>query len=67
MNWFKRLALASQLILSFTVVAVVALLVGLQGMAGTSKVDSMLKDMYQNELLSISYVGAASHQGRVDA
>jgi len=61
-NWFRNLKLAYQLILSFLTVAVVALIIGLVGLANTAKVTGMVKEMYENRLISVQHVGAASHE-----
>jgi len=62
MNWFKNLRLASQLILAFLVVATMSLVIGIAGLSNTNKVTAMVKDMYENRLLSVQYVGKASHE-----
>ena len=62
MNWFKNLRLATQLIVAFSLVAVVALIIGLIGISGTNQVNAMVKGMYEEQLIPVKDVGAASHQ-----
>ena len=59
MQWFRNLKLTSQLILSFVAVALTAVLVGGMGLANTRKMEGLLLDMYDNNLMSINYVGEA--------
>jgi len=62
MNWFKNLRLATQLIVAFSLVALVALIIGLIGISGTNRVNAMVKNMYEEQLIAVRDVGAASHQ-----
>ncbi|WP_306599376.1 methyl-accepting chemotaxis protein [Geothrix sp. 21YS21S-2] len=59
MEWYKSLKLATQLMLAFSLVALVSVTVGLLGMSNTGKVDGMMKDMFDNNLMSLKYVGEA--------
>ncbi|WP_306601474.1 methyl-accepting chemotaxis protein [Geothrix sp. 21YS21S-2] len=63
MTWFRNLRLASQLILSFFLVALVAVLVGLRGMSNTRTVSGMMTDLYENNLTSVALVGKARSAG----
>jgi methyl-accepting chemotaxis protein len=56
MNWFKKLKLATQLVLSFAAVALVTVLVGAMGLVNTGKLGGLLDDMYRNDLLALKYV-----------
>ena len=60
MNWYKRLALAKQLISAFLVVAMIAVAIGLAGLAQTQKVALMLQDMHDNQLLPIQQLHSAN-------
>jgi len=62
MNWFKNLRLATQLIVAFSLVALVALVIGLIGISGTSEVNTMVKEMYEEQLVSVKDVGTSSFQ-----
>ncbi len=59
MKWYRNQKLATQLILSFFLVALVAVVVGLRGMGNIRKVAGMMTDMYENQLTSVSLVGKA--------
>ena len=48
MNWFKNLRLATQLILSFVLVALIAGAVGAIGIANVNKLAASDKNMYEN-------------------
>jgi len=61
-NWFKQLRLLKKLILSFTAVAFISVLVGWQGLSSVSRMETAIDDMYQNNLLSLRYVGTARSQ-----
>ncbi|BDU72219.1 methyl-accepting chemotaxis protein [Mesoterricola silvestris] len=63
MTWYRNLKLATQLILAFTLVALVAVLVGLRGLGNTRTVAGMMKEMYDNNLISVSLVGKARSAG----
>jgi len=62
MNSYKNLKLATQLILAFVLVALIAVVIGAVGLNGTREFSGMIKDMYNNQLTPIKDVGAASHQ-----
>jgi len=53
MTWFKQLRLATQLVTAFIVVALIAVAIGLAGLAQTRKVADMVKDMHDNQLIPI--------------
>ena len=62
MNWYKRLALAKQLVSAFLAVAMIAVAIGLAGLAQTQKVALMLQDMHDNQLLPIQQLNAGVGQ-----
>jgi methyl-accepting chemotaxis protein len=62
MNWFKQLRLATQLIVSFTLVAIIALGIGLIGMVSTSRLGGLNTDLYQKQLEPVRDVSAANYQ-----
>ena len=53
MAWFKHLRLAAQLGTAFLVVALIAVAVGLAGLAQTRKAGALVKDIHDNQLLPI--------------
>jgi methyl-accepting chemotaxis protein len=62
MNWFKQLRLATQLILSFVVVAIIALVIGGIGMFSVDRMNVRSRAMYENQLVPVRDVGAANYQ-----
>src|SRR5512141_3182878 len=62
MNWFKNLKLAVQLTLTFGLVAIVALIIGLVGLSSTAQMNGMVRSIYQNQLIPVKDVAGASHQ-----
>jgi methyl-accepting chemotaxis protein len=55
MNWLKSLRLSTQLYAAFFLVALIAVLVGVFGIRGTSALAYIIDDTYQNCTLSIFY------------
>jgi methyl-accepting chemotaxis protein len=60
MTWFKNLRLASQLILSFIIVGLVSVITGGFGLYGTSTISRMMTDNYNNNVMSMKYIGDAN-------
>ena len=53
MQWFNQLKLATKLILAFILVAVIGTGIGFMGMRATARVNAMLNNMYENNLMPI--------------
>jgi len=51
MNWFMQLKLATKLLLSFLLIAILGTVIGIVGMNSTSQVNDMLNDMYVNRFV----------------
>jgi hypothetical protein len=59
MGWFKSLRLAVQLNLAFSLVALVAVAVGMLGIRGAMEIHTLMDDAYQNCTVSIVYMAKA--------
>src|SRR5689334_6116864 len=53
MQWFYDLKIATKLLLSFTLVALITAAVGWVGLSGTARMHATSVDMYANQLLPI--------------
>ncbi|MDR3669562.1 MAG: methyl-accepting chemotaxis protein [Holophaga sp.] len=60
MNWFKSLRLAAQLNVSFVLVAIITVVVGLFGIQGSLKIHNLMDDSYSNNTMSILYTANAN-------
>ncbi len=59
MKWFFNLKIGTKLLAGFSIVCAITAIVGYQGISNMSKINSMLNDMYSNQLIGISYVKSA--------
>jgi methyl-accepting chemotaxis protein len=59
-NWFKSLRLATQLYLAFTLVAMIAVVVGIFGIQGSLNLHQMMENTYANNTLGIIYATNAN-------
>ena len=59
MNWFKQLKLATQLLTAFVAVALVSVAIGLVGLTNTARANATLKSVFDNNILSLQYIGNA--------
>ena len=57
MNWFLNLKIRTKLLLSFTLVALFILAAGLYSTIQITKVNSNLKNIYNNDLQSVKLLG----------
>jgi methyl-accepting chemotaxis protein len=62
MNWFKKLRLATQLTLAFSLVAAIALGIGLIGLSSINRLEALNGDMYSGQLAPVRDVSAANYQ-----
>ena len=60
MNGFKRLPLATQLVAAFLTVALITVIIGLNGLSQTRRVAAMVQDMHDNQLLPIQQLHDAN-------
>ncbi len=60
MLWFNNLKVGTKLIAGFLTVAALVVAVGAVGIRSTSKVNDMADEMYEQELLGLSYIMAAN-------
>ena len=56
MTWFKNLKTMTKLMLGFGTMALLMALVGYQGLSGMGKIDSMLAELYQKDLIGIDAI-----------
>lgn len=54
MHWFRNLKIRSKLLVSFSLVALIAFMIGMLGIRSIKIVDSELNDMYKNETVPVS-------------
>jgi methyl-accepting chemotaxis protein len=59
MKWFRNLALATQLVVAFLAVAVIAVVIGFAGLGQTRKVGAMVKEVHDNQLVPIQELNEA--------
>jgi methyl-accepting chemotaxis protein len=60
MDWFNKLTVRTRLLSGFAIVAIITVLVGLTGISNMSKINDMADQLYQNELLGVSFVKEAN-------
>ena len=60
MNWFKNLNVGTRLIAAFVLVALISIAVGAVGIVNMSKINDLADDMYEKELLGLSYIKDAN-------
>ncbi|WP_433365210.1 methyl-accepting chemotaxis protein [Actinoplanes sp. CA-142083] len=56
--WFRNLRVAGKLVVSFAIVCALTVLVGVVGMLRLRETNDRTEEMYQSNLLAISYAGA---------
>ncbi|MDU4055511.1 MAG: methyl-accepting chemotaxis protein [Pseudomonas oryzihabitans] len=57
---FKNFRIGTRLIVSFIAVASISLVVGLAGLSNSSQINDLATQLYQNELLGLSYIKEAN-------
>ncbi|HYH03480.1 MAG TPA: methyl-accepting chemotaxis protein, partial [Bacillota bacterium] len=62
MKWFYNLKIAAKLLISFILVSLLASVVGIMGIINMGKVNSMLNNMYDNNLVPIIDIANANMQ-----
>src|SRR4051812_15326157 len=62
MNWFQNLKIATKLMGSFAVVAVIAGVIGWMGLSGTKTLAGVADDVYKNQLVSIAELQMANNE-----
>ncbi|WP_224983133.1 methyl-accepting chemotaxis protein [Geomonas agri] len=60
MKWFTNLRVGSKLVSSFAAVALITAVVGAIGIRNMGTINQMADEMYQNELLGVSYIKEAN-------
>ena len=60
MKWFYDLKISQKLILSFIIVSLITMAVGFMGIKNMGTMDTMADQMYEKELLGVSYIKEAN-------
>ena len=60
MKWFNNLKIAKKLIFTFIILSFITAFVGYEGISNMNTINSMLKSLYENETLGISYIKEAN-------
>ncbi|MBP1157011.1 MULTISPECIES: methyl-accepting chemotaxis protein [unclassified Paenibacillus] len=59
-NWFHNLKISLKFILSFSVVLLILVAIGVFGITNASKINSNLEDIYKNRLVAITELGTVA-------
>lgn len=60
LNWFNNLKISMKFILSFSVVLLILVAIGVFGIANANKINNNLEDIYANRLVAITELGTVS-------
>jgi len=60
MQWFHNMRVGKKLILAFSLMSVITFAVGIVGINGMARVDTMAEAMYEHDLLGLSYIKEAN-------
>ena len=60
MKWFYNLNIGAKLIVSFVVASLITAFIGYEGISNMGDINTMLKNLYQNETMGISYIKEAN-------
>ena len=60
MKWFNNLKIAKKLIFTFLILSLITAFIGYEGISNMNTINSMLKSLYENETLGISYIKEAN-------
>ena len=60
MNLIKNMKVGAKLVAAFVLVSIIGAVVGLIGIGNMSKINDMADEMYQKELLGVSYISEAN-------
>lgn len=68
MKWFNDLKISLKFILSFSVILLILVAIGIIGIINASKINSSLEDLYVNRLLAITELGTVStHMQKINS
>jgi methyl-accepting chemotaxis protein len=62
MKWFMQLKLATKLVMSFLIIALIGTFIGIMGMRSIAQVNNMLNSMFDNQLLPINQAMQANEE-----